>query len=97
MVLKTSLWQVGYMDEVVGNVTTQLKEKGMWDNVSAQTILPPFHIDRLSSLSPDAADRGCCRQTLVVSSSDNGGPIYAGGDLTVNGAAGGGANNFPLR
>ena len=60
MVLKTSLWQVGYMDEVVGNVTTQLKEKGMWDNVSAQTILPPFHIDRLSSLSPDAADRGCC-------------------------------------
>ena len=42
MVLKTSLWQVGYMDEVVGNVTTQLKEKGMWDNVSAQNHPAPF-------------------------------------------------------
>ena len=38
MVLKTSLWQVGYMDEVVGNVTTQLKGKGMWENVNAQII-----------------------------------------------------------
>ena len=58
---------VGYMDEVCGNITAQLRDKGMYDN------------------------------TLIVQSSDNGGPIYAGGDMTINGAAGGGANNFPLR
>lgn len=48
---------VGYMDAVVGNVTSMLKARGMWDNL------------------------------LIVSSSDNGGPIYPGG----------GANNFPLK
>ena len=62
MVLKTSLWQVGYMDEVVGNVTTQLKEKGMWDNVSAQTTLPFFtstscHLFRWTRLTGVAVDR----------------------------------------
>ena len=36
---------VGYMDEVIGNVTSLLRKKGMWDN------------------------------TLVVASSDNGGPL----------------------
>ena len=64
---------VAYMDEVVGNVTTQLKTKGMWENVSSS---PPFPQHTLTS--------EFCRQTLIVSSSDNGGPIYAGGDLTVN-------------
>ena len=49
---------VGYMDQVVGNVTAQIRAKGsMWQN------------------------------TLVVQSSDNGGPIYKGA----------GANNHPLK
>ena len=48
---------VGYMDEVVGNVTSQIRGKGMWD------------------------------RTLIVQSSDNGGPIYKGA----------GANNHPLK
>ena len=47
---------VGYMDEVVGNVTTLVKAKEMWKN------------------------------TLFIASSDNGGPLYAGG----------GSNNHPL-
>eukprot|EP00936_MAST-01D_sp_MAST-1D-sp1_P000995 g995.t1 len=48
---------VAYMDHAVGNVTAQLKQRGMWNS------------------------------TLIVGSSDNGGPIFAGG----------GANNFPLK
>lgn len=47
---------VSYMDAVVGNVTTTVKAKGMWE------------------------------KTLVIGSSDNGGPVYAGG----------GSNNHPL-
>mmetsp|Transcript_13788 Transcript_13788/g.50210 ORF Transcript_13788/g.50210 Transcript_13788/m.50210 type:complete len:561 (+) Transcript_13788:81-1763(+) len=50
---------VTFMDEMIGNVTNALRDKGMWAN------------------------------TLVVFSSDNGGPIYYNGT--------GGANNFPLR
>lgn len=48
---------VAYMDEVVGNVTRLVKDRGMWGD------------------------------TVVVMSSDNGGPIYAGG----------GGNNYPLK
>lgn len=50
---------VTFMDEMIGNVTNALKDKGMWEN------------------------------TLVVFSSDNGGPIYYNGT--------GGGNNYPLR
>ena len=48
---------VNCLDDVFGNVSQALMEKGMWDDL------------------------------LWVTSSDNGGPIYAGG----------GANNWPLR
>lgn len=50
---------VNFADEAIGNVTSLLKSKGMWD------------------------------ETVVVFSSDNGGPIYAAG--------GAGANNYPLK
>ena len=48
---------VAFLDDVVGNITQGLKERGLWNN------------------------------TLILVSSDNGGPEYPGG----------GANNFPLR
>ena len=48
---------VYYLDEVIGEIVTELKFRGLWDN------------------------------TLVVVSSDNGGPTYPGG----------GANNYPLK
>ena len=48
---------VGYMDEVVGNVTSLIEAKGMWP------------------------------KTLYISSSDNGGPLYARS----------GGNNHPLK
>ena len=48
---------VKYLDDVIGNLTTALKKRGMWDSL------------------------------LLVTSSDNGGPLYAGGA----------ANNYPLK
>ncbi len=48
---------VNYLDDVIGEVVTALKDKGLWDNL------------------------------LLVTSTDNGGPLYIGG----------GANNFPLK
>jgi len=50
---------VNFADEAIGNLTSLLKSKGMWD------------------------------ETVVVFSSDNGGPIYAAGSA--------GANNYPLK
>ena len=57
---------VGFMDEVVGNITLVLRRKGMWNH------------------------------TLVVCSSDNGGPLYDG-PYPAPAVNGGGGNNFPLR
>ena len=48
---------VNYLDDVVGDLVSALKNRGMWDNL------------------------------LLVTSSDNGGPVYPGG----------GANNYPLK
>ena len=42
---------VAYMDEVVGNVTTQLKTKGMWENVKET-----FRLDVFSTFSPTHSD-----------------------------------------
>ena len=36
---------VAYMDEVVGNVTTQLKTKGMWEDVRVFSTFSPTHSD----------------------------------------------------
>jgi len=54
----TTVW-----DDVLGNITKKLKEKGMWEN------------------------------TLLIFTSDNGGPVYN----TSLSFGKGGANNFPLK
>ena len=56
------------LDDIIGNITSALKAKGMWEN------------------------------TLVVVSSDNGGPIYdCGHTPSLNSTLCGGANNYPLK